>query len=111
MDAVIATPRAPVNVAQISGDSTAADNAESFFDGTGYAGTNNVIPTVTALTNAPSDSSGVTPLLSRIGGAITISGGRVDANVTYFGGSAGTFSSGRPEVNATHWGGTAVASA
>lgn len=38
---------APVNVAQISGDSTAADNAESFFDGTGYAGTNNVIPTVT----------------------------------------------------------------
>lgn len=102
---------APVNVAQISGDSTAADNAESFFDGTGYAGTNNVIPTVTTLTNAPSDSSGVTTLLSRIGGAITISGGRVDANVTYFGGSAGTFSGGRPEVNATHWGGTAVASA
>jgi hypothetical protein len=41
---------APVNVAQISGDGTAADNAESFFDGTGYAGTNNVIPTVTTLT-------------------------------------------------------------
>lgn len=38
------------NVTQISGDSTAADNAESFFDGTGYAGTNNVIPTVTTLT-------------------------------------------------------------
>lgn len=31
----------------LSGDATAADNAESFFDGTGYAGTNNVIPTVT----------------------------------------------------------------
>jgi hypothetical protein len=31
----------------LSGDTTAADNAESFFDGTGYAGTNNVIPTVT----------------------------------------------------------------
>ena len=44
---------APVNVAQISGDSTAADNAEAFFDGTGYAGTNNVIPTVTNLTNLP----------------------------------------------------------
>jgi hypothetical protein len=49
----------PANVTQISGDSTAADNAESFFDGTGYAGTNNVIPavttvtTVTNLTNAP----------------------------------------------------------
>jgi hypothetical protein len=39
-----------VNVTQISGDSPAADNAEAFFDGTGYAGTNNVIPTVTTLT-------------------------------------------------------------
>jgi hypothetical protein len=27
------------------------DNAEAFFDGTGYAGTNNVIPTVTTATN------------------------------------------------------------
>ena len=47
------------NATQISGDSTAADNAEAFFDGTGYAGTNNVIPTVTTtgtatnLTNLP----------------------------------------------------------
>jgi hypothetical protein len=60
------TTPAPVNAIQISGDATAADNAESFFDGTGYAGTNNVIPTVTTLTNAPSDSSGVTTLLSRL---------------------------------------------
>ena len=36
-----------VNVQAISLDSAAADNAEAFFDGTGYAGTNNVIPTVT----------------------------------------------------------------
>lgn len=43
-----------VNATQLSGDSTAADNAEAFFDGTGYAGTNNVIPTVTAVTNAVS---------------------------------------------------------
>ena len=42
---------ASVNVAQISGDATAADNAESFFDGTGYAGTNNVMPTTTTVTN------------------------------------------------------------
>lgn len=35
----------------ISGDTVAADNAESFFDGTGYAGTNNIIPTVTNVTN------------------------------------------------------------
>lgn len=34
----------------LSGDTVAADNAESFFDGTGYAGTNNVIPLVTAVT-------------------------------------------------------------
>jgi len=39
------------DVIAISGDSTAADNAESFFDGTGYAGTGNTIPTVTTLTN------------------------------------------------------------
>jgi hypothetical protein len=38
------------NVAEISEDAAAANNAESFFDGTGYAGTNNVIPTVTTLT-------------------------------------------------------------
>lgn len=44
----LATP-ASVNVVQISGDATAADNAEAFFDGTGYAGTNNVIPTVTTV--------------------------------------------------------------
>jgi hypothetical protein len=39
-----------INVAEISEDATAANNAEAFFDGTGYAGTNNVIPTVSALT-------------------------------------------------------------
>lgn len=39
------------NMTQISGDSVAADNAESFFDGTGYAGTNNVIPTVSTVAN------------------------------------------------------------
>lgn len=44
------TAQLGVNIVQISGDSTAADNAESFFDGTGYAGTGNVIPTVTAVT-------------------------------------------------------------
>jgi hypothetical protein len=43
-----------VDVGRISNDATAADNAEAFFDGTGYAGTNNVIPTVTTLTNLPS---------------------------------------------------------
>lgn len=44
------TTKIQVNAVEISGDSVAADNAEAFFDGTGYAGTNNVIPTVTTLT-------------------------------------------------------------
>lgn len=35
------------------------------------------IPTVTTLTNAPSDSSGTTTLLSRLGSALSISGGKV----------------------------------
>jgi hypothetical protein len=39
------------DVVRISSDATAADNAEAFFDGTGYAGTGNVIPTVTTVTN------------------------------------------------------------
>jgi hypothetical protein len=42
-----------VDTIQLSSDAGAADNAEAFFDGTGYAGTNNVIPTVTTLTNLP----------------------------------------------------------
>jgi hypothetical protein len=46
-----ATVKLQVDTAQLSGDATAADNAEAFFDGTGYAGTNNVIPTVTTVTN------------------------------------------------------------
>ncbi len=46
-----------VNAVALSGDAAAADNAEAFFDGTGYAGTNNVIPTVTNLTNLPAITS------------------------------------------------------
>lgn len=113
-----ANGRVDTNVAAISTDTTAADNCEAAFDGTGYAGgtvkqkvdldtiktqavtcaggvtvpaatlasTTNVtaasgvtlaatqtgvtIPTVTTLTNAPSDSSGVTTLLTRIVGTL-----------------------------------------
>lgn len=51
-DAIIAgTGNLAVDAVKLSGDSGAADNAEAFFDGTGYAGTNNVIPTVTTVTN------------------------------------------------------------
>lgn len=47
-----ANGRIDANVGAISADATAADNAEAFFDGSGYAGTNNVIPTVTTTTTA-----------------------------------------------------------
>lgn len=53
--------RMDANVGAISSDATAADNAESFFDGTGYAGTGNTIPTVTNLTNK-GDGSGFTAI-------------------------------------------------
>jgi hypothetical protein len=54
------TNQVTADVTAISGDSTAADNAESFFDGTGYAGTNNVIPNVTlvATTTTNTDMRG-----------------------------------------------------
>lgn len=44
------TNQVSADITAISGDATAANNAESFFDGTGYAGTNNVIPSVTTVT-------------------------------------------------------------
>ena len=50
LPAALVGGRIDANVGAISADATAADNAEAFFDGTGYAGTNNVIPTVTTLT-------------------------------------------------------------
>ncbi len=47
----VASAVVSANAIQISGDSAAADNCEAFFDGTGYAGTGNTIPTVTTCTN------------------------------------------------------------
>ncbi len=41
----------PANATQISGDATAADNAEAALDGTGYGFTNCTMPTTTTLTN------------------------------------------------------------
>lgn len=53
---VLVGGRVDANVGSISGDTTAADNAESFFDGTGYDGTNNTIPTVTTVNGFATDS-------------------------------------------------------
>lgn len=58
------------DVTAISTDATAANNAESFFDGTGYAGTNNVIPTVTT----------VNGLAAGVVNAAAIATGAIDAD-------------------------------
>lgn len=55
LPAALVSGRIDANVGALSGDATAADNAESFFDGTGYAGTNNVIPTVSSVTAIATD--------------------------------------------------------
>ena len=65
---------------------------------------------LTALPNVASGNSGAIPTVGTGTAQINLSGGRADANVTHFNGSAGTFSSGRPEVNASYVGGSAVAS-
>jgi hypothetical protein len=73
-----ANGRINANVAAISGDSTAADNEEAFFDGTGYAGTNNVIPTVTNVTNlhaSAATAANQTTILNRIGTPTDLGGG------------------------------------
>ena len=87
-----------VDVGRISGDATAADNAEAFFDGTGYAGTNNVIPTVTTLTNLPAITANWLTATGIANDAITaakIADGAIDS--TTFAASAitsGAFASG-----------------
>ena len=71
-----------VNVKQISTDATAADNAEAFFDGTGYAGTGNTIPTVTTLTNLPAITASWLTATGIAADAITaakIADGAIDA--------------------------------
>jgi hypothetical protein len=79
----------PVNVTQLSGDSTAADNAEAFFDGTGYAGTNNVIPSVTTVTGN---------VTGNVGGSVGSVTGNVGGNVT---GSVGSLAAqAKADVNA-----------
>ena len=63
------------DVTAISTDTTAANNAESFFDGTGYAGTNNTIPTVTTV-------GAVSGAVGSVTGAVGSVTGNVGGNVT-----------------------------
>jgi len=79
---VLGTDKLDANVAEISEDSTAADNAESFFDGTGYAGTNNVIPTVTTLTGHTAQTGdSYARLGAPVGSSISDDIATVDGNV------------------------------
>jgi hypothetical protein len=60
-----------VNVKQISTDGPAADNAEAFFDGAGYAGTGNTIPTVTNVTTVNGLAANVITAASLAADAVT----------------------------------------
>ena len=71
----LSSGRVPADAQALSGDTTAADNAESFFDGTGYAGTNNVIPLVTTTTTA----TNVTTVNGLAAGVITAASIAADA--------------------------------
>lgn len=66
--AAAGTGHIEADAVQISGDATAANNAESFFDGTGYAGTNNVIPAVTTVTTTTNVTNQVTADVTAISG-------------------------------------------
>jgi hypothetical protein len=50
-DSMFSTDKLQVDTVEISGDSTAADNAELAYDGTGFGFTNCTMPTTTAVTN------------------------------------------------------------
>ena len=64
--------RIDANIGAISSDAVAADNAEAFFDGTGYAGTGNVIPTVTTLTgHTPQTGDAFTRLGAPAGASVS----------------------------------------
>jgi hypothetical protein len=63
------------DIGAISTDSVAADNAESFFDGTGYAGTGNTIPNVTTVATA----TNVTTVNGLAANVITAASMAVDA--------------------------------
>jgi hypothetical protein len=64
------TAKPEVDVNSISNDATAANNAELFFDGTGYSAANSTVGTVTDVTNlhaSAATAANQTTLLNRIG--------------------------------------------
>jgi hypothetical protein len=79
------------DMVRISSDATAADNAEAFFDGTGYAGTGNTIPTVTSVTGAVGSVTGaVGSVTGNVGGNVVGSVGSVTGAVGSVTGAVGS---------------------
>jgi hypothetical protein len=66
------------NIVEVSDDATAATNAEAFFDGTGYAGTNNVIPTVTTVSGLATNAITAAAIATDAIGAAELSQAAVD---------------------------------
>ena len=101
------------DVTAISTDTAAADNAEAFFDGTGYAGTGNTIPTVTTVGSVSGNVGGnvagsvgsvsgavgsVTGAVGSVTGAVGSVTGNVGGNVA---GSVGSLAAqAKADVNA-----------
>ena len=70
-DSKYSTDKLQVDAVEISGDATAADNAELAFDGTGYGFANCVIPTVTALTGHTAQTGDSFARIGATGSALT----------------------------------------
>lgn len=79
LPAALVSGRMSSDVVALSGDTVAADNAEAFFDGTGYAGTNNVIPLVTTTTTATNVTT-VNGLAAGVITATAVATGAIDAD-------------------------------
>lgn len=74
-----ATTPVLVDVVKISGDATAADNAESYFDGTGYAGTANTTGLASGSVTAAVIADGAIDAATFASGAITAAAIAADA--------------------------------
>ena len=95
--AVSVTGTPDVNVAQISGDATAADNLEAMFDGTGYSDA-----------SAPSTQSQVDGIGAASGGSLNFAaeedntGGAIIDAVTFVGSQTNTFAATESEDGTNH---------
>ena len=68
-----------VDVGQISGDATAADNCELFYDGTGYAAANSTVGTVTTVSGFAANAITAAAIANAAIDAATFAAGAIDA--------------------------------